>query len=85
MLKADVNAKKRSVSLVAVGDLAEVINDVAHVINGVYTRLAMGNHPECADEFKKAMILLCADPTSPVFAVNAAATGMTIVTPSEGE
>ena len=59
-------------------------NDVARVINGVYTRLAMGSCPECAEAFRQAMVALHTDPDSPLFVANTANTGMTVVVP-DGE
>lgn len=67
----------------ASGSLAEVTNDVAHVINAVYTRLAMESCPECAEAFRQAMVALHTDPDSPLFVADTANTGMTIVMPDE--
>lgn len=85
MLKAEVNGKMHQVSLMAAGELKEVTNDVALVINGVYSRLAVGAYPETAELFKEVIVALCTHPDTPLFNVDKRATGMTIVTPSERE
>jgi len=65
MLKAEVNGKMHQVSLMAAGELKEVTNDVALVINGVYSRLAVGAYPETAELFKEMIVALCTHPDTP--------------------
>ena len=83
MLKAEINRETGTCIAMASGNLKEILNDMATLVNGVYSRIALGGHPEVANEFRRTMVLLHLDPSSGLFEVNQTATGMTIVVPKK--
>lgn len=67
MLNIDVNVKTRDFRVMAAGDLGDIVNDLAHAINILYSKMKHSAHPESAKAFRMAMVALCTDPNSPMF------------------
>lgn len=81
MLKVNIDRKNKAERTVVMGsgELSEIINDIATVINGLYSQLKRGGHHEVAEEFRRSMVLLRVDPASVLFDVDDQADGMCFV------
>ena len=87
MLKVYIDRKNKSVRTVVAGSgkVSEIINDIATVINGMYSQLMRGGHKEVAEEFRRSMVMLHVDPASILFEVCEDAGGMCIVQEGRGD
>ena len=81
MLRVNIDRKNKAECTVVMGsgELSEIINDIATVINGLYSQLKRGGHHGVAEEFRRSMVLLHVDPASVLFDVDDQAGGMCIV------
>ena len=81
MLNVNVNAKSMDFHVMAAGGLGDIVNDLAHTINILHSKMKHSAHPESAEAFRLAMVALCTDPDSPMFDGKPAhGDGVTIVT-----
>jgi hypothetical protein len=83
MLTAKMNMKAGQSAIVASGSLEEITNDVANLINGLYSRMALSDHPEGAEVFRDVLTGLVNFPDTPLFQINRNHTGMSYITQKE--
>ena len=76
MLKVNLDDKTGSSLIIASGTPLEITNEVAIVINSVYTRFAKSSHPGIADMFKRVLLMTLNEKDSAVFQVDESGFGI---------
>lgn len=82
MIKANISKENKHQTIVASGDIPELMNDTAVLINGLYTQLRNAD-PASALMFRTGMINMIADTKSPVWQPMDNQTGIVFQKPTE--
>ena len=84
MIQATISKKNNQQTITAVGDVPELMNDLAILVNGLYSQLMAANPAEAA-KFRFGMIGMLSAIDSPVWKPMGNQTGITFQIPKEDE
>ena len=82
MIKANISKENEQQTISASGNIGELMNDVAVLINGIYTQLKNAD-PASALMFRSGMINMISDTKSPVWQSMGDQTGIIFQKPTE--
>lgn len=84
MIQATISKKNNQQTITAVGDVPELMNDLAILVNGLYSQLMAAN-PATGIQFRFGLIGMLSDIESPVWKPMGNQTGITFQIPKEDE
>lgn len=84
MIQANISKKNNQQTITAVGDVPELMNDLAIIVNGIYGQLQTAS-PSAAAQFRFALIGMLSAIDSPVWKPMGNQTGITFRMPDTEE
>ena len=84
MLKIEINCKPGIHSVQVGGSLEDAVLELCTAITAIHTQLKRSNEM-AAEDFRRAMMVVCGNEDSPVWCQDAPGGGITIVVPDKKE